>query len=129
MPYSLSEAAEACGLNALGNGARHLAAAALAEAQHRAEMAEALLADLKTVLEDMKAHAGVSKHAPVVRESDYWLASKHAPVVRESDYWLASSFTFASGAPLLRSPGTRDRALPGSSSGGSSFDRRPKARR
>jgi hypothetical protein len=34
-------------------------------------MAEALLADLKTVLEDMKAHGGVSKHAPVVRESDY----------------------------------------------------------
>jgi hypothetical protein len=37
-----------------GNGTRHGATAALIEAQHRAELAEHRLADLKAVLEDMR---------------------------------------------------------------------------
>jgi hypothetical protein len=56
MPYSLSEAAEACGLNAPGNGARHLASGRPGGSAAPA------------VLEDMKAHAGDRTRMPVGRD-------------------------------------------------------------
>jgi hypothetical protein len=58
MPYSLSEAvhrvyAPASDDSAPGNGVRERAQAALIEARHARELAEARLADLKTLLADM----------------------------------------------------------------------------
>jgi hypothetical protein len=106
MSYSLSNAAAACGAtarkDALGqwriepaelhrvyppalsngadsNGTRHGATAALVEAQHRAELAEQRLADLKAVFEDMRqdrdhwcVHAGRLALADARTQQPWW---------------------------------------------------------
>jgi hypothetical protein len=49
-----------------GNGTRHGATAALLEAQHRAELAEQRLADLKAVFEDIR------------QDRDHWARARRA---------------------------------------------------
>jgi hypothetical protein len=62
-----------------GNGTRHDATTALLEAQHRAELAEQRLADLKAVFEDMRqdrdhwrAHAGRLALADARTQRPWW---------------------------------------------------------
>jgi hypothetical protein len=61
------------------NGTRHGATAALVEAQHRAELAEQRLADLKAVFEDMRqdrdhwrVHAGRLALADARTQQPWW---------------------------------------------------------
>jgi len=79
-----------------GNGTRHGATVALIEAQHRAELAEHRLADLKAVLEDMRhdrdhwrVHAGRLALSDARTRQPWWrrlagLAPKHGPAAQKA---------------------------------------------
>ena len=67
-----------------GNGTRHGATAALMEAQHRAELAEQRLADLKAVFEDMRQDRDLARacRAPGARRRAGAAAMVAAPCNR-----------------------------------------------